>query len=123
MVAEMGTADHGACRDRSNHWMPVHIIRRPVMALPALTGSIIVLPFKAGQSYGFPHSPATTEKRGTKAARFLHGTMEPSCGRRGFYPAQPARRRRMSVELIVTGVALASACILLAHAIEAYRAH
>ena len=29
----------------------------------------------------------------------------------------------MSVELIVTGVALASACILLAHAIEAYRGH
>ena len=46
MVAEMGTADHGACRDRSNHWMPVHIIRRPVMTLPALTGSIIVLPFQ-----------------------------------------------------------------------------
>ena len=30
---------------------------------------------------------------------------------------------RMSVELIVTGVALASACILLANAIEAYRGH
>ena len=29
----------------------------------------------------------------------------------------------MSVELIVTGVALASACILLAHAIDAYRTH
>jgi hypothetical protein len=29
----------------------------------------------------------------------------------------------MSVELIVTGVALASACILLAHAIETYRGH
>ena len=29
----------------------------------------------------------------------------------------------MSVELIVTGVALAGACILLAHAIEAYRGH
>ena len=42
-------------------------------------------------------------------------------------PPQFRRNQRgdvtMSVELIVTGVALVSACILLAHAIEAYRAH
>jgi hypothetical protein len=41
MVAEMGTADHGACRDRSNHWTPAQIILKPVTTLPALTGSII----------------------------------------------------------------------------------
>jgi hypothetical protein len=48
MVAEMGTADDGAWRDRSNHWTPVRIILRPVMTLPALAGSIIALPFQRG---------------------------------------------------------------------------
>ena len=48
MVAEMGTADHGAWRDRSNHWTPVRIILRPVMTLPALACSIIALPFQRG---------------------------------------------------------------------------
>jgi hypothetical protein len=41
----------------------------------------------------------------------------------GFISAERGARMSSMVELVLAAVALASACIFLAHAIEAYRAH
>jgi hypothetical protein len=139
MVAEIGTADHGAWRDLTNHWIPAQIILRPVMALPALAGSIITRPCAPASTTGFgilrPQRKSAGPKLACQSVARVDQVLPSSRRAENIFPRHilkwegsldAARGSAAAVssmtELIAMAVGLASAFIFVTHAIEAYRA-